>query len=448
MKRTQGIWILSIFLALAVSGQAFGAIFYVDDDAGGPGTGTRIRPFPTIQAGIDRAAHGDTVRVLSGTYRECIVLKDGVKLIGGSGPPTIDGGRDGSVVTAIGVGSRTRFDGFRVINGDASEGGGMYVEDSTLRIRYCTFENNYGWSGAGIYLTGASPRITACRFENNRSVNGGGIDMQFDSNPTVERCDFEGNRADHDIGVSKGAAIAIGVNCRPSIKDCQFQENYSGLYGGGIAVTGSTAVIENCVFNTNRTDYYGYGGAIWAEPWEGTGTQVLIFNSTFFDNRALVGGAVTGWGADISLVNCTLYGNRATGSASAQGGALFNSGGATISAYNSIIWNNSSPQISHHRGSAPLVIRHCDVEGGHGGEGNIDADPGFVNTDSGNFHLRSDSPCIDAGFDYLLMPDTDIDGDERILDGDENGTVVPDMGVDEYYPSRPLLLRGTFTRWE
>jgi len=43
------------------------------------------------------------------------------------------------------------------------------------------------------------------------------------------------------------------------------------------------------------------------------------------------------------------------------------------------------------------------------------------------------SPSIDAG-DNLTpnLPDTDIDGDPRVLDGDGNGTATIDMGVDEF----------------
>ena len=43
------------------------------------------------------------------------------------------------------------------------------------------------------------------------------------------------------------------------------------------------------------------------------------------------------------------------------------------------------------------------------------------------------SPSIDAG-DNLTpnLPDTDIDGDPRVQDGDGNGTATVDMGVDEF----------------
>ena len=40
------------------------------------------------------------------------------------------------------------------------------------------------------------------------------------------------------------------------------------------------------------------------------------------------------------------------------------------------------------------------------------------------------------------LPDTDVDGDPRILDGDSNGTAIVDMGVDEFLalPSEEITL--------
>ena len=68
-----------------------------------------------------------------------------------------------------------------------------------------------------------------------------------------------------------------------------------------------------------------------------------------------------------------------------------------------------------------------------GTDGNISADPLFTDPTQGDYHLQQGSPSIDAG-DNLTpnLPDTDIDGDPRILDGDGNGTAIVDMGVDEF----------------
>ena len=54
-------------------------------------------------------------------------------------------------------------------------------------------------------------------------------------------------------------------------------------------------------------------------------------------------------------------------------------------------------------------IHHSDVEGGYAGEGNIDADPLFVDGPEGDCCLSQlaagqpqDSPCLDAGISTLI----------------------------------------------
>ena len=57
--------------------------------------------------------------------------------------------------------------------------------------------------------------------------------------------------------------------------------------------------------------------------------------------------------------------------------------------------------------------------------GNINADPLFVNTGGGNFHLSPGSPCINTGSNAAVTVATDLDGSARIV----GGTV--DMGAYE-----------------
>jgi hypothetical protein len=104
-----------------------------------------------------------------------------------------------------------------------------------------------------------------------------------------------------------------------------------------------------------------------------------------------------------------------------------------------------------------LSVAFSDVEGGLppgaiDGGGNINTDPLFVehgywdpNEDpdpdddfwvEGDYHLSLDSPCIDTG-DLSTAPgdETDMDGEPRVVDGDEDGIERIDMGADEYQPS-------------
>ena len=75
------------------------------------------------------------------------------------------------------------------------------------------------------------------------------------------------------------------------------------------------------------------------------------------------------------------------------------------------------------------MVTYCDIQGGYGGTGNIDADPFFVNPSASDYHLQPGSPCIDIGDNAApSLPTTDFEGDPRILGG------IVDMGVDEATP--------------
>jgi hypothetical protein len=67
--------------------------------------------------------------------------------------------------------------------------------------------------------------------------------------------------------------------------------------------------------------------------------------------------------------------------------------------------------------------------------------PGDLFDDSwqpGDYHLTEASPCIDAGNDDALhLPDYDMDGDLRQIDGDGDDTPQVDIGADEYVLSVP-----------
>ncbi|MDH4238689.1 MAG: hypothetical protein OEW48_03915 [Phycisphaerae bacterium] len=55
----------------------------------------------------------------------------------------------------------------------------------------------------------------------------------------------------------------------------------------------------------------------------------------------------------------------------------------------------------------------------HRCDGNIDADPCFIDATAGNLRLSSDSPCINTDYNNAPnLPATDMDGHPRIIDGD------------------------------
>jgi hypothetical protein len=67
------------------------------------------------------------------------------------------------------------------------------------------------------------------------------------------------------------------------------------------------------------------------------------------------------------------------------------------------------------------------MQGGWPGDGNIDADPLFVDPLSGDYHLLAGSPCIGAGDpDFFGMGEVDMDGEPRVMGG------RVDIGADEF----------------
>jgi hypothetical protein len=78
-------------------------------------------------------------------------------------------------------------------------------------------------------------------------------------------------------------------------------------------------------------------------------------------------------------------------------------------------------------------VRFSDIDGGHVGVGNIDADPRFVDEQTDNYRLSSASPAIDAGTN-AGAPDVDLDGRRRPRDGDADRMRIVDMGAFEFGP--------------
>jgi hypothetical protein len=114
---------------------------------------------------------------------------------------------------------------------------------------------------------------------------------------------------------------------------------------------------------------------------------------------------------------------------------MWNTRSSSPTVTNCVLWGDNLDEIS---GNGSPTVTYSNVQGGFPGTGNIDADPLFVDPDSGDFRLLPDSPCIDAG-DNTAVPDgidTDLDGNPRVVDD-------PDT-VDTGYGDPPLVDMGAY----
>jgi len=142
------------------------------------------------------------------------------------------------------------------------------------------------------------------------------------------------------------------------------------------------------------------------------------------------------------IINCTFTNNELV-EPTVHGGAIFAEGNSHPVLVNSIVWNNTHPQISlgyrDLREPGSITIAYSNIEGGEHAieindgsiywlDGNIDADPLFKDPQSQIYTLQDGSPCIDSGTASLIM-----DNDTLVaLDTTQYRGTSPNMGAFQY----------------
>ncbi|SFG79777.1 right-handed parallel beta-helix repeat-containing protein [Neptunomonas qingdaonensis] len=423
----------------------------------------------TIQAAINASSAGDMVWVAQGTYTENITVKPGIKLEGGyksdysarnwnSWPSIIDGNQAGSVV--IGAQGAT-LDGFTLRNGKANFGAGIFLEHASMTIKNNTIENNTADNGGGgIYISKHPKAPPYTDIENNtirknkvtsdQGGTGGGILLYLSNtgiritNNTIGGAMGDGNTArwggagiatdqtpiftierniiSHNVlekGHGGGLMIVNGTpNATVSQNKIHYNSVTGGNLGGGIFLLGGTYIARNEIKGNSIFGSPASGGGIFIDSAAGT-TPPRIENNFILANIAEKGGGIfIRTGTNIIVMNNSLTSNLPDTHQS--GGGIYIQTNASCILQNNILWGNGDD--FHEETSGACTLDHNDIEDGDsvGQNGNISADPLFVNYD--DLHISKSSPVVNAGRD-AAAPSIDYDGDAR------SGSV--DIGADE-----------------
>ena len=205
----------------------------------------------------------------------------------------------------------------------------------------------------------------------------------------------------------------------------------------------SSPTFTNVIISDNSATH---GGAIYIS----SSTTPTFTNVTISDNLAPYGGGMYLLSSNPTFTNVTFSGNSAT----YGGGILFlynihhdgQIDGSSPTLTNSILWGNSPDEIyfwEFESAGHSITISYSDIQGGEAGivandgtvywgEGNIDSDPLFCETQNGDFTLASNSPCVGTGQSGVNMGALGVGCEEPLSIVDN---IIPNTYTLSSYPN-------------
>ena len=268
-------------------------------------------------------------------------------------------------------------------------------------IVFTATDTDEGWFGIRFINSENDDILRYCRIEySKKPKTGGGGDQNLMGGGIFCWCIMR-------------PEFGMAIYSSPTIDHCLIANNHAH-YGGGIMIVRNIdredigrppALITNNVIVNNSSGTDG-GGIYLNQAW------ATVSNNIIANNSGSWSGGIATWGGCPSFINNTIVNNRPNGLL--LGGP--NPGCALNPLVkNNIIWLNEI-YMCDYKDIIPTDYDICynSIQGGWEGEGNINADPLFVDTDNGDFHLQAGSPCIDSGDNTAVPLDTvDLDGDSN-----------------------------------
>ncbi|MEX2220137.1 MAG: right-handed parallel beta-helix repeat-containing protein [Phycisphaerales bacterium] len=355
----------------------------------------------------------DRVLMISGAGADGSVIRD-VTIQNGRGPATANASGAGIHISNADVAIESCIIRNNHVPATDGNGAGLYATGvSILTVRGTVFEGNTlgaGGDGAGVHLVSCPTAFVDCHFLDNiaeatltnEDSLGGGAYIDGVGNTTFSRCTFAGNKAEF------GGGLLVSVSATVTVDACRLEGN-TARYGAGLALTSIAGTAS-------------------------------IRNSLIVGNTALVNDCAIRADRPLTVVNCTITGNTATGN------YIIGSAAAdrrVVVVDNSVIWGNTaSGGISPITTTNAPIIRRCLVQTAYtvaNGSGfNTVANPMFANAGAGDYRPLAGSPAIDAGDTLLYFGSlADYDGNPRGVDF----ASAPNTGVA---PFGPVIDIGAF----
>jgi len=312
------------------------------------------------------------------------------------------------------------------------------LDAGSILIEDCIIRDNGGTSGGVVVSSGSVDGDTGAIDILDNEITGNN-DTYFETitqNGVARSITIAGNMVTGNGPAGTGGGLEVrltpGAGTAESVfvEHNQILDNVSNGGAGGLlvdapastsaGVSGGTVFVVNNIIAGNTAS--SHGGAI---------------------DLLSTGGGVAGDEGQRYVVNNTITGNEGGNWTETHGLLIRGRADSRIGVYNNIIWGNS-PMAGGFDvrmwcdANTTTWVYDNDIDlmytGGivHQG-GNINDDPDFVAPLADDYHLSPSSVCVDVGDNTApAAPAVDIDGEDRPADGDGNGTVIIDMGADEY----------------
>jgi hypothetical protein len=258
--------------------------------------------YTTIQAAVNAAQEGDTVRVAAGTYTERVLISGkAIALVGaGAEQTTIDAAQVSRPITVSNTGAgQVIVAGFTLRNGlvnwddtitpiGIGLGGGVFMDQTNITLRDNVVTNNLGCLGTGVATREATITMTRNRVENN---------------PATQEC---GQQAVL-IWATLGAESLVVGNVIRNHNTTGLQLHFAGK------VTVSNNIFRNNIANSESVAYAGGGVA-------SISTELTLSNNLFSGNFGADAGAAFLTESDNEGAPVRISGNSFVGNATGEFG--------------------------------------------------------------------------------------------------------------------------------
>lgn len=319
-----------------------------------------------------------------------------------------------------------------------------FEKSGAVRLGYCDFsygKNALEQDGGMMRVYMADDiEIANCRFHHNTTRRKGGAMYAVGSELNIHDCEVYDNFA---IGFEGSYCWGVGfqfLRCTIDMHDMVFHDNYSEVaYGGGMNIDSCNLELTNAVFYNNFAVDAGGLGLQRSKTYSVKVTNMLAYNNAVIH----YGGGLAIATTDAELNNLTIVNNLCGGGGGAGMQTAFN---ACPTLNNCIFWGNRGIYLSdkdtvdYYMGSqiwlwgsdcypifnSGVVQYGLDTINAHENlpEENyinmLKANPQFVNEKGRDYHLKSNSPCINTGvadISGLFISSTDLSGNARVFGG-------------------------------